>query len=335
MSTRLGVRTAGVEIRAGLGTSAGWGMVGRSVGLALSLLLLLAVGVAPTSAQGQPPSAAAQAAAAVFQSQDWAAAAEAYRGVVAQEPGNGIAWLRLGRTLTELGRAEEALEAFAEVPGTGLQTPFLNVFKARALAALGRQDQALSELEMIQPSPALGGAGAITSFAEFAPLVGNARFDAVTQAFEAAAWPCRADPVSRQFDFWVGDWDVFVNGALAGRNTVEPMLGDCTLLENWTSAGNREGKSFNWVDRSSFREPQWRQLWIADQGTTLDYYSGSYSDGAMRFEGHTMSPTGDSIPQKLRFENIAPDTVRQVFEQSNDGGATWVVTFDGLYIRRR
>jgi len=50
-----------------------------------------------------------------------------------------------------------------------------------------------------------------------------------------------------------------------------------------------------------------------------------------------MPPPGaiHSIPQKLRFENIAADTVRQVFEQSNDGGATWVITFDGLYIRRR
>ena len=28
-------------------------------------------------------------------------------------------------------------------------------------------------------------------------------------------------------------------------------------------------------------------------------------------------------------------TVRQLFEQSSDGGATWTPTFDGRYVRRR
>lgn len=299
------------------------------------LVGLLVAGSVQAQAPGTQPSPAAQAAAARYQAQDWAGAIEAYREVVAEEPSNGLAWLRLGRALTEAGDATGALTAFQRVPGTGLQTPFLQVFEARAHALLGHTDAALVSLEQVQPGPGLGGAAALTGFAEFSEYVGMPRFDALTEAFEAAAWPCRANPVNREFDFWVGEWDVYVGGVLAGHNVVEPMLGDCTLLENWTSVGNRDGKSFNWVDRSSFREARWRQLWIADQGNTLDYYDGHFSDGAMRFEGHTFSATGDSIPQKLRFENIAADTVRQVFEQSNDGGVTWVVTFDGLYVRKR
>lgn len=308
------------------------GTLARWTALLLLGGLLFAPGV---RAQAAPPSEAAAAAAALYQSGDWAAAAEAYRGVVDADPSDGLAWLRLGRALIETGREDEALAAFDRVPGTGLQTPFLYVFQARALVRLERTDEALAALERIQPVAGLGGGGTLTGIPDFASLAGSPRFQAVVQAVEAAAWPCRDDEVSRQFDFWIGTWDVYVGGTQAGTNTIEPLLGGCALLENWTNVGGREGKSFNWVDRSTFRELRWRQLWVADQGNTLDYYDGHYADGAMRFRGHTISATGDSIPQKLTFFDVHPDTVRQVFEQSNDRGETWVVTFDGLYVRRR
>ncbi|MBT8405000.1 MAG: hypothetical protein KJP18_14150 [Gemmatimonadetes bacterium] len=168
-----------------------------------------------------------------------------------------------------------------------------------------------------------------------APRALTAQDAADAAATERAAWPCRDDGASREFDFWIGTWDVYVQGQQAGTNVVEPMLGGCALLENWTNVRGREGKSFNWVDRVTFRTPRWRQMWVDDSGNTLDYYDGHYDDGAMRFTGHTFSPAGDSIPQKLVFYDVHPDTVRQVFEQSNDEGESWVVTFDGLYVRRR
>lgn len=295
--------------------------------------VLALVVVAPLPAQ--VPSPAAQEAARLYGASDWPAAAEAYRALVRETPEDAVAWLRLGRALVELERPTEALEALDRALAAELQTPFLHLYRARALTQAGRADEALDALETIQPSPALGGAAVLRSAADLAPLRERARFQAVAQALEAAAFPCRADPVSREFDFWVGEWEVYANGQRAGTNVVEPILEGCALLENWTNVGGREGKSFNWVDRSTFREPRWRQLWVADQGNTLDYYHGRYADGAMRFHGHTFSPQGDSIPQKLTFHNVHPDTVRQVFEQSNDGGATWVVTWEGLYVRKK
>jgi hypothetical protein len=150
---------------------------------------------------------------------------------------------------------------------------------------------------------------------------------------DAFAYPCRSDPMAREFDFWIGEWAVFTDGRRAGTNRVELILEDCVLLENWTNAGGRQGRSFNWVDRSTYREPRWRQLWVDDSGNTLDYAEGGLRDGAMRFAGRTVTEEGDTVLQTMRFVPVHADTVRQIMEQSGDGGASWQITWDGLYVR--
>lgn len=312
------------------------GIVGAGVGVALVLVVLASP--ATSSAQttgGGGVSAEAQEALALLQAGDWTGAVRAYRAIVAESPDDGLSWLRLGRGLTEAGEPRAALEALSRASDTGLQTPFIDLFMAQAHARLGHRDAALDALERIQPSPALGGGVAVTGLTDFDAFADEPRFQAVVEKLENAAWPCREDELSRQFDFWIGEWDVFAGGSQVGTNTIELMLGGCTLQENWTNARNRQGKSFNWVDRSTGPTPRWRQLWVDDSGNTLDYANGHFADGAMRFEGHTYSAQGDRVPQRMFFHHVHADTVRQVIEQSNDGGTTWTTTFNGTYVRRR
>jgi hypothetical protein len=40
------------------------------------------------------------------------------------------------------------------------------------------------------------------------------------------------------------------------------------------------------------------------------------------------------VLQKLTFFPISPDTVRQLFESSTDGGKTWTPGFDARYVRK-
>ena len=49
----------------------------------------------------------------------------------------------------------------------------------------------------------------------------------------------------------------------------------------------------------------------------------------MRFTGWNLDAKGKRVEQKLTFFAIAPDTVRQLFEASTDGGVTLAPTFDG------
>lgn len=82
---------------------------------------------------------------------------------------------------------------------------------------------------------------------------------------------CASEPVNQELDFWIGDWDVCATEQLAGRNRIERALGGCVLIERWTSAAGSSGTSLNWVDRSTAETPRWRQLWVDQNGATLDY----------------------------------------------------------------
>ena len=48
--------------------------------------------------------------------------------------------------------------------------------------------------------------------------------------------PCKSNPVYRQFDFWIGEWDAYgLNGKKAGDSKVTLVLDSCIILEEWTS----------------------------------------------------------------------------------------------------
>lgn len=148
----------------------------------------------------------------------------------------------------------------------------------------------------------------------------------------AQAEPCRDSPQARQLDFWIGTWDVYhpESGQKMGENVIEPMLEGCALLESWTGAGGSSGKSLNFYDP---QRKTWRQVWVSDMATVLDYRHGEYRDGAMRFEGITIGEDGDTTLQKLLFFDVSPDTVRQVMESSTDGEG-WSTDWVGIYVRR-
>ncbi len=143
---------------------------------------------------------------------------------------------------------------------------------------------------------------------------------------------CDSLPEAHQLDFWIGTWNVFLpDGTKAGQNRIEPILAHCALLENWTSARGVQGKSVNFFDPSSRR---WRQLWIDETGTVIDFDRGGLVGNAMRFHGSTTGKNGAVVQQRLTFHPVAADTVRQLWEQSDDG-STWRVVFDGRYVRHR
>jgi hypothetical protein len=143
--------------------------------------------------------------------------------------------------------------------------------------------------------------------------------------------PCQGAGPYSDFDFWVGEWDVFIGGdRRAGANRIEKVEQGCLLVEHWTGSAGGTGKSMNFYDP---RGDAWRQLWVASGGTVIEI-AGGLRDGSMVLEGTLTSPAGESQPFRGTWTPNPDGSVRQHFEISADEGRTWSTWFDGRYVRR-
>ena len=153
--------------------------------------------------------------------------------------------------------------------------------------------------------------------------------------------PASAPPVSRplscdlpeyrQFDFWIGDWDVFTpDGQQVGTNRITLILGTCVLLENWTGKSGLEGWSFNTYDRAG---KNWHQNWVDSHGSRLDLV-GTLAGKSMVLSGEKIETDGGRTINRITWTPIDANKVRQLWEQSKDGGKTWTAAFDGTYVRK-
>ncbi len=121
------------------------------------------------------------------------------------------------------------------------------------------------------------------------------------------------------------------DGKLAGTNRITGILGGCGLQENWTGAGGTTGTSLNTYDAG---RGLWHQTWIDSSGSVL-LLEGTYRDGRMVLSGVSRPARGASTHDRITWEPLAGGDVRQIWEQSSDGGTSWTVVFDGRYTRRR
>jgi hypothetical protein len=150
-------------------------------------------------------------------------------------------------------------------------------------------------------------------------------------AAPAAPKPACTGPEHRQFDFWLGAWDVKnPAGKLVGTNEITSELGGCVLQEHWKGMGGSMGMSFNIYDAS---DRTWHQIWVDGSGSLLNL-AGAFSEGKMILSGTTRG-AGDAVTQeRITWTPQDGGRVRQLWEQSKDGGATWTVAFDGTYQKR-
>lgn len=142
--------------------------------------------------------------------------------------------------------------------------------------------------------------------------------------------PPALPPESRQFDFWLGEWDVTnPAGKPAGTSRIESIAAGAGLLENWTGATGLTGRSLNAWNAA---KKQWQQFWVGGGGGVLEL-SGGLVNGSMVLTGE------NKVNGVRRLERITwtpnPDgTVRQHWEQSADDGKTWTTAFNGLYRKK-
>ena len=137
-------------------------------------------------------------------------------------------------------------------------------------------------------------------------------------------------PEYRQFDFWVGQWELvdFNTGDPGGTNIITRELDGCAVLEDY-AAGGYVGRSLNTYDAADRR---WHQHWMANDGLPL-LLDGGFTAGSMILQGERPSPAGPRI-DRTAWTPLGSGEVRQLWEISSDGGVTFpTVQFDGRYLR--
>jgi hypothetical protein len=136
----------------------------------------------------------------------------------------------------------------------------------------------------------------------------------------------------RQFDFWIGDWEVTnPQGAVAGENTIRSILSGCVLHEHWRGAGGGSGQSHNIYD---LRTGKWHQTWVDSSGQLL-LLDGGIEDGKMVLRGETVGQNGQTTLNEISWEPLDGGRVRQLWRSSTDAGTSWQVVFDGLYTKKQ
>jgi hypothetical protein len=149
----------------------------------------------------------------------------------------------------------------------------------------------------------------------------------------ASPAPCTALEY-RQFDFWLGEWDVIdPQGQPAGTNTITREFDGCVLQEHWIAAGPtaQRGSSFNtWSPGLQ----KWHQTWVDSTGGFL-LLEGEFRDETMTLRGEMPGREGGLVRHRISWSRPYPgkDDVRQLWEASRDEGKSWSVVFDGRYVR--
>lgn len=105
--------------------------------------------------------------------------------------------------------------------------------------------------------------------------------------------PCRTSP-HRQFDFWVGEWNVYGtdSDAFFGTNLVTSELDGCLVQEHWTGSNGNRGRSLNVYDPET---SAWHQDWASQvpQGFTGRLRtSGGLEGGVMVLTGQRDATIG-------------------------------------------
>jgi hypothetical protein len=137
-------------------------------------------------------------------------------------------------------------------------------------------------------------------------------------------------PEERQFDFWLGDWEVTWGEGQHGHNHVEAILDGRVILEQFDG---RPGAPLRGMSLSVYSPAlqAWRQTWVDAEGSYWSFTGG--------FDGQRMTLVTDEVrngrPVQLRmvWHNLAADSLDWSWERSDDGGQTWLTLWQLRYLR--
>jgi len=143
---------------------------------------------------------------------------------------------------------------------------------------------------------------------------------------------CDDIPGFADFDFWVGEWDVFdlATGNRVGTNSIQREEIGCMVVERWESNQGVTGTSINYFNPVL---DEWRQVWISAGRYAIDITGGLQGD-YMVLVGSAYYYNGTQAEIRGTWTPNEDGSVRQFFEQKNADTDEWEPWFDGRYVRQ-
>jgi len=270
----------------------------------------------------------------LFWQADWKNAGIEYDMVLKDSSLDALHFNRLGFVNYNLGDLPAATKYYQRAlkanPTAQLKASLYSRL-ARINALQNKNDIALLNLD----SAVINGYsmyGEMDTLADFKGIRASKKFQLLKDTVYARIFPCMFDRHAREFDFWVGEWDVYPRGTKIknGHSVIQVISGGCAILENYTTPVGYSGKSINFIDNATHK---WKQSWVGSSPDKQEFTDGEYKDGAMRFVFERTDAQGHKITGRFIFYNEGPDQVRQFNETSADGGKTWNTNYDFTYIR--
>lgn len=271
-----------------------------------------------------------QSADSLYGIQEWEMASKSYEDYLRENHKDSSAWYNLGKSYFNLKQYDKAIKNFTKAKETNFSINFVSYSMSKAYALMKNESKMLEALSL----GAKNGLPIYTRLkndAEFEQYRNNEEFNVILEQVKNNAYPCLTGEKYRHFDFWIGEWDVYVNESKVGENLITVAQGGCAIHENYTTVGNYAGQSINYYDPIG---KKWHQHWVGSGGDVYNYLETKRDKGMLQFESDFMGPKGKISLSRLTFTLNENGTVRQLFESSTDDGKSWSSAFDGIYKKK-
>ena len=156
------------------------------------------------------------------------------------------------------------------------------------------------------------------------------------------------DARSRQFDFWIGEWDVtnrhrrpesddpvwYDTGLATDR--VEPVVGGCAIVEHWDGTLTFDRVVGFSVRAFDPRREVWDLvlLWPSPNRPVFATFAGEFRHGRGEFNAESVDAHDRPQTTRLTFADVGPDALRWDLALSSDSGITWRTSWIMEFARR-
>jgi len=127
---------------------------------------------------------------------------------------------------------------------------------------------------------------------------------------------------TRNFDFTVGTWALSAsNGQAIGTSTiaVDPTLSGCLIAESFSTPKGYQAVAWLYYDPI---ENTYFRTYIDSEGERVEL-RGTFDNGVFVFTGAESIRGAESAQVRMTWSQTSANTLRQLWETSRDGGATW------------